>query len=57
LIKKVVVMLAEIFIVRSEAEARLMEDVLPSSTSRFIAFRLTSQADLKGEEAKSARSK
>jgi hypothetical protein len=29
-------MLAEIFMVRSEAKARLVEEVLPSSTSRFI---------------------
>ena len=29
-------MLAEIFMVRSEAEARLMEEVLPSSKSSFV---------------------
>ena len=49
-------MLAEIFMVRSEAEARLVEDVLPSSTSPFLPFCPSSQfvfkkADLKGEEA------
>ena len=49
-------MLAEIFMVRSEAEARLLEEVLPSSTSRFIPFRPSSQCvfkqpGLKGEEA------
>ena len=38
LIRKVVAMLAEIFMVRSEAEARLGEEALPSSTSRFIPF-------------------
>ena len=49
-------MLAEIFMVRLEAEARLVEKVLPSSTSRFISFSPNSQfvfkeTDLKGEEA------
>jgi hypothetical protein len=34
----VVAMLAEVFMVRSEAQARLVEEVLPSSTSRFIPF-------------------
>jgi hypothetical protein len=52
----VVAMLAEIFMVRSEAQARLVEEVLPSSTSRFIPFSPSSQfvfkqTDLKGEEA------
>jgi hypothetical protein len=52
----VVAMLAEIFMVRSEAKARLVEEVLPSSTSRFIPFAPSSQfvfkqPDLKGEEA------
>ena len=56
LIQKVVAMLAEIFMVRSEAEARLVEEVLPPSTSRFIPFSPNSQfvfkeTDLKGEEA------
>ena len=42
--------------VRLEAEARLVEKVLPSSTSRFISFSPNSQfvfkeTDLKGEEA------
>ena len=31
-------MLSEIFMVRSEARARLVEEVLPSSTSSFIPF-------------------
>ena len=31
-------MLAEIFMVRSEEEARLVEDMLPSSRSPFIPF-------------------
>jgi hypothetical protein len=53
---KVVAMLAEIFMVRLEAEARLVEEVLPSSTSRFIPFSASSQfafkeTDLKGDEA------
>jgi hypothetical protein len=47
-------MLAEIFMVRSEAEARLVKEVLPSSVSRFIPFRPNSQfvfkqPDLNGE--------
>ena len=51
-------MLAEIFIVRLEAKARLVEEVLPSSTSRFIPFSPSSQfafkqPDLKGQEAPS----
>ena len=36
---RVVTMLAEIFMVRSEAQARLMEEVLPSSKSPFIPLR------------------
>ena len=49
-------MLAEIFMVRLEVEARLVEEVLPPSTSRFIPFSPSSQfvfkqTDLKGEEA------
>jgi hypothetical protein len=49
-------MLAEIFMVRSEAKARLVEEVLPSSTSQFIPFNPRSQfvfkeTDLKGKEA------
>ena len=56
LIQKVVAMLAEIFMVRSEAKARLAEDVLPSSTSSFIPFSPRThftfkETDLKGEEA------
>jgi hypothetical protein len=45
-------MLAEIFMVRLEAEARLVEDILPSSTSRFIPF-VFKQTDRKREEASS----
>ena len=41
--KMVVAMLAEIFMVRSGAQARLVEEVLPSSTSRFIPFSPRSQ--------------
>ena len=49
-------MLAEIFMVRSEAEARLVEDILPSSTAPFIPFSPSSQfvskeTGLKGNEA------
>jgi hypothetical protein len=48
-------MLAEVFMVRSEAEARLVKEVLPSSTSRFIPCSPNSQfvfkqPDLKCEE-------
>ena len=51
-----VAMLAEIFMVRSEAEARLVEDILPSSTAPFIPFSPSSQfvskeTGLKGNEA------
>jgi hypothetical protein len=58
LIQKVVAMLAEIFMVRSEAKARLVQEVLPSSTSSFIPFSPKSefalrQMDLKGDEAPS----
>ena len=49
-------MLAEIFMVRLEAEVRRVEEVIPSSTSRFIPFSPSSpfvfkETDLKGEEA------
>ena len=55
-VEKVVAMLAEIFMVRSEAKARLVEDVLPSSTSSFIPFSPRTQftfkqTDLKAKEA------
>jgi hypothetical protein len=51
----VVAMLAEIFMMRSEVEARLVEDILPSSTSPFIPFRPSGQfvfneTGLKGDE-------
>ena len=53
-------MLAEVFMVRSEAKARLAEEVLPSSTSRSIPFSPSSQfvfkqPDLKGEEGPSEK--
>jgi hypothetical protein len=56
LIRKVVAMLAEIFMLRLEAKARLVEEVLPSSTSVFVPLsprrRFSfKQPDLKGEEA------
>ena len=58
LIQKVVAMLAEIFMVRSEAKARLVEEVLPSSASQFIPFSPRTQftfksTDLKAKEAPS----
>jgi hypothetical protein len=58
LIQKVVAMLAEIFMVRSEAKARLVEEILPSSTSRFMPFSPRTkftfkQTDLKAQEAPS----
>jgi hypothetical protein len=51
-------MLAEIFMARSEAKARLVEEVLPSSTSQFIPFSPRTQfvfkeTDLKVKEAPS----
>ena len=57
-VEKVVAMLAEIFMVRSEAKARLVEDVLPSSMSSFIPFSPRTQftfkqTDLKAKEASS----
>ena len=56
LIQKVVAMLAEIFMVRSEAEARLVEEVLPSSTSRFIPFSPRSHFVFKETDAKGGES-
>jgi hypothetical protein len=56
LIHKVVAMLAEIFMVRSEAEARLVEEVLPSSTSRFIPFSPRSHFVFKETDAKGGES-
>jgi hypothetical protein len=51
-------MLAEIFMVKSEAEARLVGEVLPTSRSAFIPLIPCSQfvfkeADAKGAEAPS----
>ena len=48
-------MLAEIFMVRSEPKARLVEDILPSSRSSFIPFSPRTQftfkeTDLKAKE-------
>jgi hypothetical protein len=47
-------MLAEIFMMRLEVEGRLVQEVLPSSTSGFIPFSPKSEVvfketDLKGE--------
>ena len=55
---QVVAMLAEIFMLRLEAKARLVEEVLPSSASQFIPFSPRTQfvfkeTDLKGKEAPS----
>ena len=47
-------MLAEIFMVRLEAEARLVEEVVPSRTSRFIPFNLKRQFGFKETEPKAA---
>jgi hypothetical protein len=54
----VVAMLAEIFMLQSEAKARLVEEVLPSSASHFIPFRPSSkfvfrETEFKGEQARS----
>ena len=49
-------MLAEIFMVRSEAEARLVDEVLPSSTSRFIPFSPRSHFVFKETDAKGGES-
>jgi hypothetical protein len=54
----VVAMLAEIFMMRLETEARLGREVLPSSTSRLIPFSAKSQfafkkANREGAEAAS----
>ena len=55
LIRKVVAMLAEIFMVRSEAKARLVEEVFPSSKSSFIPFNPKSQFAFKDKEPKGAQ--
>jgi hypothetical protein len=47
-------MLAEIFMVRLEAERRLVEQALPSSASRFIPFGPRSQFGRKEAERKAA---
>ena len=51
---KVVAMLAEIFMIRLEAAARLLGEVLPSSASRFIPFNPKSQFGFKEAERKAA---
>jgi hypothetical protein len=45
-------MLAEIFMVRSEAKARLVEEVLPSSASQFIPFSPRTQFTFKNTDPK-----
>jgi hypothetical protein len=52
----VVAMLAEIFMLRSEAKARSVEEALPSSTSRLVPLSprkqfLFKQPDLKSDKA------
>ena len=54
LVQKVVAMLAEIFMVRSEAKARLVEEVLPSSVSQFIPFSPRTQFTFKNTDPKVA---
>jgi hypothetical protein len=54
LIPKVVTMLAEIFMVRLEAERRFVEQALPSSASRFIPLSWRSQFGFKRAERKAA---
>jgi hypothetical protein len=51
-------MLAEVFMVKSEAEARLVDEVLPSSRSSFVPFIprsafILKQTDLMGAGASS----
>jgi hypothetical protein len=55
-----VAMLAEIFMMRLEAEARLVQEVLPASASGFIPFNPESQvvfkeADLEGDGGRKTR--
>jgi hypothetical protein len=45
-------MLSEIFMVRSEAKARLVEEALPSSTSQFIPFSPRTQFTFKNTDPK-----
>jgi hypothetical protein len=47
-------MLAEIFMVRSEAKARLVEEVLPSSASHFIPLSPRTQFTFKNTDPKVA---
>jgi hypothetical protein len=47
-------MLAEIFIVRLEAEARVVDEVLPSSRSNFIPYSPRTQFTFKQTNTKSA---
>jgi hypothetical protein len=54
LIQKVVAMLAEMFMVRSEAKARLVEEILPSSTSLFIPFSPRTQFTFKNTDPRVA---
>jgi hypothetical protein len=52
--QRVVAMLAEIFMVKAEAEARLVDEVLPSSRSRFIPLSPCSQFDFKETDPEGA---
>ena len=44
---KVVTMLAEIFMVRLEAAARVPQETIPVSSARFVPFHLVGSFDLK----------
>jgi hypothetical protein len=55
LIAKVVTMLAEIFMVRLEAERRVVEQAMPSSASPFIPLSSRSQFGFKDAERKAAQ--
>jgi hypothetical protein len=52
---QVVTMLAEIFMVRSEAKARVVEGVLPSSTSQFVPLSPRNQFIFKETDPKGAK--
>jgi hypothetical protein len=51
---KVVAMLAEIFMLRLEAERLRVQEVLPSSASSFVPFKATNNLVVKKAEHKAA---
>jgi hypothetical protein len=51
---KVVAMLAEIFMLRLEAERLRVQEVLPSSASSFVPFKATNSLVVKKAEHKAA---